>query len=224
MAHYEFLRKLGVFAVPRFLSEEECARWRELADTSGGVPARVYEDDRYNLNEEYRRTLSVTVQDPLEAGTVRRLQELLPALGAYFGVEIGEMEKVSCLVYRPGDFFRLHRDVANEPELRKDFRILKRRAVTVVVFLNEPGCAAAAYEGGVLSLYGLLGTPAASEFGFAVDAECGLLVAFRAGTLHEVSPVTGGMRYTLVTWYLDREPEDRDEHQLDVQTETPRSD
>lgn len=223
MAHHEFLRKLGIFAVPRFLTEQECAHWRELADATKGVQANVYEDKQARLNEDYRKTLAVTVQDPLQADTVSRIEELRPAISAHFGVEIGDMERLQCLIYRPGDFFRAHRDVVDEPVLLEKSGSLSRRVVTIVVFLNEPACAAAPYQDGILTLYGLMGTPSAAGFGFGVDAEGGLLVAFPSGTLHEVSPVTEGKRYTLVTWFLATEPEHRDEHQPDLQTETPRS-
>ena len=216
MANHEFLRKLGLFAVPGFLTEEECARWRELAQTSNPVQAIVYEDHQARLNEDYRKTLTVKIQDPLQAATASRLENLWPAINAHFGVEIAAMEAVQCLVYRPGDFFRAHRDVADEPQLA-------RRLVTIVVFLNDPSCAAAPYQAGALTLYGLMETPAAAGFGFAVDAEIGLLIAFPSGMLHEVSPVVEGKRYTLVTWFLARQPENRNEHEPDIQTEATRS-
>jgi predicted 2-oxoglutarate/Fe(II)-dependent dioxygenase YbiX len=34
-----------------------------------------------------------------------------------------------------------------------------------------------------------------------LEAEEGLLIAFPAGVLHEVTPVLRGSRYTLATWY-----------------------
>jgi PKHD-type hydroxylase len=222
MAHHEFLRQLGIFTVPGFLSPQECARWRELAASSDGVEARIYRDREAQLDEEQRKTLAVTVKHPLQIETERRMEELRGAIEVHFGVELDGLDNVHCLVYRTGDFFRLHADVSNKIDPQGKYAKILRRRVTVVVFLNHPGDGAEPYEGGELRLYGLMGTPAAANFGFPAEAESGLLIAFPATTMHEVSPVTGGKRYTLVTWFLAGEPEASDDHQHDLQTQTPR--
>ncbi len=208
MAHHSFLRQLGLFTVPDFLTPAECAQWRELAAASGGVEARVYRDGAGHLDEEQRKTLSITVKHPLQLETERRIEALRGDIERRFGVELNELDKVSCLVYRPGDFFRIHADVTQRVNPRGKFANILRRCVTIIVFLNDPGDVAAPYQGGDLRLYGLMQTPGGANFGFPADAERGLLLAFRATTPHEVSPVTQGIRYTLVTWFLARQSED----------------
>jgi predicted 2-oxoglutarate/Fe(II)-dependent dioxygenase YbiX len=86
--------------------------------------------------------------------------------------------------------------------------------------LNHPNHGEEPYQGGDLTFFGLMKTPGAKEYGFPVDMETGLLVAFPSATLHEVSPVTGGKRYTLVTWFFAREPKEASnaDHR-DVKTE-----
>jgi predicted 2-oxoglutarate/Fe(II)-dependent dioxygenase YbiX len=45
-------------------------------------------------------------------------------------------------------------------------------------------------------LYGLLG----EKHGIPISGEPGLLIGFRADTVHEVRPVTRGRRYAVLSW------------------------
>jgi len=73
---------------------------------------------------------------------------------------------------------------------------LRIRRISIVVFLNnfatepQPNC----YSGGWLNLYDEQDT-------YGLAGETGLLVAFTAETLHEVSPVTSGQRFTIISWF-----------------------
>jgi len=222
MAHSEFLRRLGLFTVAEFLTPGECAHLRGLAAVSEGVAATIYRDQEAQLDEEARKTLEVRLKDPLQLDVERRMHALSPAFERHFGLELDGADRLHWLVYRAGDFFRLHSDVSSAVTVDPSgpYRDVARRAVSVVVFLNQPDHSEEPYQGGDLIFYGLMKTPGAKEYGFPVDAETGLLVAFPSATLHEVSPVTGGKRYTLVTWFFAREPQEASnaDHR-DVKTE-----
>jgi predicted 2-oxoglutarate/Fe(II)-dependent dioxygenase YbiX len=222
MANSEFLRQLGLFTVKEFLSPGECADLRGLASASKAAEATIYRDGEIHLDEETRKTLDVKLIAPMQLDVERRMSELSPALERHFGLELDGHDNFHWLMYRAGDFFRLHADVAPAGTIEESgpFRNLALRAVSVVVFLNHPNSSDEPYEGGSLSLYGLMKTPGAKDFGFPVDAETGLLVAFPSDTLHEVSPITGGKRYTLVTWFFARKPKEAsDADHRDIQTE-----
>jgi predicted 2-oxoglutarate/Fe(II)-dependent dioxygenase YbiX len=225
MAHSEFLRQLGLFTVAEFLTPEECAHLRGLAAVSEGAQATVYRDRERQLDEEARRTLEVRLTDPVQLDVERRMHGLSPAFERHFGLELDGSDRLHWLVYGPGDFFRLHSDVASADKVDPSgpYREVAMRAVSVVVFLNHPNQSEEPYQGGDLTFYGLMKTPGAKDYGFPVDAETGLLVAFPSATLHEVSPVTGGKRYTLVTWFFAREPKEAsnssDADHRDVKTE-----
>jgi predicted 2-oxoglutarate/Fe(II)-dependent dioxygenase YbiX len=222
MAHSEFLRRLGLFTVAEFLSPGECAHFRGLAAVSEGVAATIYRDREIQLDEQARKTLEVRLKDPVQLDVERRMHALSPAFERHFGLELDGSDRLHWLVYRSGDFFRLHSDVASDVAVDPSgpYRKLAMRAVSVVVFLNHPNHGEEPYQGGDLTFYGLMKTPGAKEYGFPVDAETGLLVAFPSATLHEVSPVTGGKRYTLVTWFFAREPKEaRNADHRDVKTE-----
>ncbi len=105
------------------------------------------------------------------------------------------------LVYRPGDFFRPHRDRAVEPE----DDVTKRRRISIVVFLNGTGetILPETFDGGALTFYGLLDDPRLRAVGYPLRAETGLLVAFRSDILHEVTPVSRGERHSVVAWLTE---------------------
>ena len=63
------------------------------------------------------------------------------------------------------------------------------RKLSIVVQLSSPE----EYEGGELKLYN-------SHEGITIKKEKGLVVSFPSYTLHEVTPVTKGERYSLVAW------------------------
>ena len=103
------------------------------------------------------------------------------------------------LVYREGDFFHRHRDSRRESDAAE---FSKQRRVSVIVFLNGedevPG--PDVYGGGSLTFYELM-SGSGVEYGIPLVGEPGLLVAFRPELLHEVTPVTHGERYTIVSWF-----------------------
>ena len=96
-------------------------------------------------------------------------------------------------MYRPGDFYRPHRDRAARAG---DFvEGARSRRVSVVLFLND------GYSGGALTLYGLVDDPKWRAYGFPIAPAPGLLIAFASDLVHEVTPVTAGERCTAVSWF-----------------------
>ena len=76
----------------------------------------------------------------------------------------------------------------------------ENRRPDVILFVNgvseEP--APDSFGGGALTFYGLMDD---ARVGLPVDAEPGLAVGFPAETLHGVTPVLHGERFTVVTWF-----------------------
>jgi len=73
------------------------------------------------------------------------------------------------------------------------------RRVSAVIFVTPKSeqPAEGAYGGGELVFHG----PWPANERLSADAQPGTLVAFRAETTHEVTPVTHGERYTIVSWF-----------------------
>jgi SM-20-related protein len=135
-----------------------------------------------------RSVRRVDVSPELHALVSRRFLECMPEIARHFDVTLDSCEPPQFLRYEPGDFFVAHQD-GNTPLVRDDTRF---RRISIVVFLNS------GYDGGVLTLHGSY-----PDFNVRhpITSSPGALVAFRSETTHEVTPVTEGERFTIVSWY-----------------------
>ncbi|HLM58671.1 MAG TPA: 2OG-Fe(II) oxygenase [Pyrinomonadaceae bacterium] len=201
MPKADFFKNFGIYAEPNFLDGETCARLVAGLEGGGRAPAQVYKDHyAREVDERARRTVRVAAPAAVTSELRARLSGLRAALEESFGLALGDCEEPEFLAYGPGDFFRPHQDAAPHGQVHE---YLKRRSVSAVLFLNgqreEP--APGSFCGGSLVFYGLVKDARAAGLGFPLEAEPGLLVAFPSDTLHEVTPVTHGDRYTVVTWF-----------------------
>jgi predicted 2-oxoglutarate/Fe(II)-dependent dioxygenase YbiX len=157
------------------------------------------------VDERARRTVRVAMPADATAFLTERLEASRRVLEERFGEDRLAWKDVQVLTYRPGDYFRAHRDRSAEPGHEAS---LSRR-VAVVVFLNGADGAshpdADTFEGGTLTFYGLLEDPRLRDFGYPLRAEAGLLVAFRPTIVHEVTPVTRGERHVVVAWLVNED-------------------
>ena len=128
------------------------------------------------------------------------MTQLLPDVSEHLQVEVSGVQNPQFLIYREGDFFRRHRDSNPDPEAAK---FARERQVSAVVFLNGESSEATtdSYEGGALTLYGLMDNGQGGSIGLPVTGETGSLIAFPSDLLHEVTPVSRGERYTVVSWF-----------------------
>jgi SM-20-related protein len=192
----DFFARLGQFAANGFFDAALCGRLRAELSAGRGRPGVVYGDDgRVAVKRGARSTSLVEVSPDAVSLVHARLEALRPALESHFHVPLQGWEEVNFLRYSPGDYYHPHRDANPAPEA-PDY--MQARKVSIVLFLNGPD---AGYGGGDLTFYGLLADPRWAAYGFPLRGEEGLLVAFRSDVLHEVTPVTRGERFTLVTWF-----------------------
>lgn len=188
----------NLFLLRNFLDAKTC---RDLIEEMRSAPitqAPVYiQGSAGVIHEDVRKTTS---WHPAEQ-TITQVQNLLfaqkSALEAHFGFSLTDCERPQFLRYQPGDFFVRHQD-GNTQTL--DFDHLRIRKISLIAFLNDYAAEPKenCYSGGALSFYDNK-DPAAESF--PLHGEMGLLVAFRADTYHEVLPVTGGDRLTIISWF-----------------------
>ena len=200
MAEPDLFEKLGIFVRRNFLSADTCAHIRREMRESAAGPATLVRKKTVVVDEEVRRTRMVTVSAATDREITGQLSGLKPELDRHFHVELNKIQPVSFLRYRTGDFFLAHEDSAYEEDSAD---VLRERKVSVIVFLNSEGGhpAAERYGGGQLWFYGLMPDPRCKDLGFALSGQEGLLVAFPAHLTHEVTAVTHGERYTVVSWF-----------------------
>jgi SM-20-related protein len=192
----DFFTRLGLFVANGFFDAELCARLRRELRAAQCKPAMVYGDDRQvAVNRSVRSTSLLKVAANTSSLVDARLGALLPMLEGHFCVPLRSWQDVGFLRYAQGDYYHEHRDANPNTEAPND---LQARRVSIVLFLNREGVD---YGGGSLTFYGLLEDPRWASYGFPLRGEEGLLVAFHSDVLHEVTPVTHGERFTLVTWF-----------------------
>jgi SM-20-related protein len=202
MPQADFFARLGLFVVRNFFGAEVCAELVADVRAGAGTAAEVRKaGTTYEVDEDYRRAHWVKVSAEARSLVNGRLKTVTPALASHFHVALAGFEPPLFLAYREGGFYRPHRDCAIDPTAPPH---VQQRRVSVVVFLNgeAEGPAEDAYSGGALTFYGLLPDPRLKLHGLPLQGEAGLLVAFRSDLFHEVQAVTGGERYTIVSWFF----------------------
>ncbi len=178
-----------VLVIDDFFDIATCERLVAELRTAHAEAATVYGSTAGGAVQPHVRSVRrVNVSPELHELVSRRLVEHQAAIEKHFDVTLGTHEPPQFLRYEPGDFFVAHQD-GNTGLLRDDSQ---SRRVSVVVFLNT------GYTGGELTLHGSY-----PDFDkrHAVTGNAGALVAFRSETTHEVTPVTEGERFTIVSWY-----------------------
>lgn len=214
MPNANFFLRLGLFAIPGFLEPDLCLRLRNEMASSEITRAKVRLRDRedaygvdereaaYGVNEKTRRTRSANVDASSGSLVEERLLAVKDRLAEHFAVQLTGIQNLQFLIYRQGDFFRPHVD--RTPDQVEDAGFVKERQVSGVIFLNGQASEHEndGFDGGALTFYGLLDDDRGVDLGLPLSAEPGLLIAFRPSVVHEVTPVTSGERYSVVTWFV----------------------
>ena len=196
----KLLRTLGLYLHEGFLTRGECLALTTDMTSAEGAPASVYTGDNVDeVKPGTRQSLSVDVSAAVNRMMRSRLGDLREALSRHFGVVLETFEEPQYLVYGHGAFFRAHRDRRRESAQAVD---VSPREISVVVLLSRPDTAHGGdYDGGELQFFDLIDAAEWRGLGIACDAAPGLLVAFPANTLHEVTTVTRGCRCAMATWF-----------------------
>jgi predicted 2-oxoglutarate/Fe(II)-dependent dioxygenase YbiX len=181
-----------IFIAEHAMDDATCRRVQAAMDVGVREPSEVI-DDNLTLVEAVRRASHIEVAPAIFELIDAHLDAQRDAIGAFYEWPIDRREGVNLLRYEPGGFYKPHVDRADLPA----WPPAARRAFTVVLFLGSAREAdpAGGFSGGLLRLF-----PEADE---PVDIipRRGMLVAFPADIVHEVSPVIGGHRDTVVDWF-----------------------
>jgi SM-20-related protein len=194
MPSADFFRNLGLFVWEEFFDPAFCARLRSEMSSASGEQAGIDEDSR--IDETVRKVLRMEPEEAAKLLVMERLLALKPKLEDHFQVSLADCEEPQYLMYNQGSFYLWHTDSGTRLGVRE-------RQVSIVIFLNSaakepaPDC----YGGGSLTFLGILDGPLWENCPLPLEAETGLLVAFRSNLKHEVRPVTFGRRFTIATWY-----------------------
>ena len=185
----------AVFVDPGFLGEDACARIRAAMDRGMPAPAGILGQGGL-VDRGVRYAWDVDVDPGTLAFVERALDARRDTLSRWFSRALTAREGAGFLRYGPGGRYRRHRDRGSDGSWPDGVR----RHVSVVAFLNAARERPTSGEfcGGVLRLL-----DAAQPLGGVAEIvpAPGVLVAFRADVLHEVTPVTAGTRDVIVDWF-----------------------
>lgn len=196
----QFFAQLGLFVIQNFLDAETCARVISEAKESSSVKAPVHKSgSTFVVDTRTRSVRQLLVSDATIFYVSKLLSTLRPTLEEHFKTRLRNIEAPQCFMYRPGDFYKPHRDGYAAAGVEKYF---EERRVSVVLFLNDEteNGLRNSYSAGALTFYGLIDHTRWKNYGFQMHGEAGLLVAFPARTYHAVETVTAGERYSIATW------------------------
>lgn len=166
------------------------------------MDAGVYEaaevfDEGIDRNDSVRRAVAVEVAEPIRRDVEDRFDALRDTVAGFYGVRLSAREGAGFIRYHDGGFYRTHRDRADV----SCWAGAARRRIALVAFLNSTrdDSPAGEFDGGTLRVYRARGGRPHD-----VHPRAGLLVAFPATAIHEVTVVRGGTRDAIVDWFYDR--------------------
>jgi SM-20-related protein len=187
---------IDLLQIPNLLDAAACAALRAELAAAAGSPATVLSEEAGGtVRTQVRRTTRLPVAPQIREQLTELMMARRDEIAAHFGAEVSGCEEPQFLRYGEGDYFVAHQD-GNTPLVWDDSRF---RRISLVLFLSTPSeqVRPGTYGGGSLVLHGPLAGP---ELRMPLNPTPGTLVAFRAETTHEVTPVTHGERYTVVSW------------------------
>lgn len=187
--------KFDLHLIKDFFDANTC---REIVKDMSSSPAGAsltYGKGEGAVDDRIRRAVEVSPSAAAVEYVNRRLEEARSELADHFRVALSGYEPPQFLCYRVGDFFVAHQDGnTGMVNLESD----RTRRISISIFLNSQSeeHQSGAYCGGSL-LFSDWQTGSRQE----VLGEAGTLLAFRSETTHEVTPVTQGKRYAIVSWF-----------------------
>lgn len=199
VSEHDILASLGLYLKKGFLDVSLCEELIAQMESTPSEAGYLKTSDRGDIADSNLRSARLSGISIDYAYLIRdRLEELKPDLEDYFDLKLKSQEKPQFLLYEPGGHYAPHRDVPSEQSEKRVS--IQSRVLSIVVFLNDRS-GERSYSGGELTFYELVSDPQWKDYGLPVEAETGLLVAFRSDTLHEVRPVTEGKRFTIANWF-----------------------
>jgi peroxiredoxin/predicted 2-oxoglutarate/Fe(II)-dependent dioxygenase YbiX len=193
-SHQMATRQAPVVLIPRVFEPEFCQHLIDLFDADGGADSgfmRERDGKTVHVTDysfKKRRDFNLAEHDPVLLQKVNDLviDRVKPEIKKVFQFNVTRFERhvVACYEGKNGGFFNRHRDNTTKGTAHRRF------AMTVNLNTGE-------YDGGCLWF---------PEYGRQLyRPDVGEAVIFSCSLLHEVTPVTSGRRFALLSFFYDDE-------------------
>ena len=175
-------------AWPEELKEDIITELLSLYEPSNSKKAQVgHSDFKENTKIRSSQVIGIDILNPNHNKISKILDPyVLLANREFFGFELNRVSEFQIAKYSEGDFFTEHMDMyLSNPSTRK---------ISITVQLSDPQD----YIGGDFKFH--------KDLEFADGAEeilrrKGTIIAFPSFLYHQITPITEGVRYSLVGWY-----------------------
>lgn len=166
---------------------EDCDRVVATAARLKHDPGQI---DASAQNADIRdSTITFLTRGPETAWIYERMNAIVAQLnGQYWRFELAGSELLQVSDYGPEQHYTWHTDLGARGAT-------SRRKLSISVQLSDP----ASYDGGTFESF-------ARSTPLAAPRDQGAIIAFPSYVLHRVTPVTRGVRRSLVCWYVGRGP------------------
>jgi PKHD-type hydroxylase len=170
------------------LTKEECRKIIELAGNLKFKVATIFsEKSSKDAARDYRSAEVTSLSVDHNEITNKLIVSIIKEVESFYRTPISNYcTSFQLIRYGVGDFYKVHRDVYKK-------NIHPKRVLSVIVFLSDQND----YEGGHVRFYNNDGKS------FRIDQKPGTVVIFPSDMKHEVTTVTNGTRFVLVTWLKD---------------------
>jgi len=154
----------------------------------------------YQVDEGIRRARRTYPSEEAAGIVESRLLAARDRVAERFDVELTGAEALQFVIYGEGDYIRRHVDRTPYPD---DQHHSRHRRVSAVICLNSQSAnpVPAEYSGGSLTFYEPC-EQGEEPVPIELTGEEGMLVAFSPDLLHEVTPITAGERFSIVSWFV----------------------
>jgi len=166
----------------------DCQDIIQIGNELGLEEGKVYNDGQLKYSEEIRKSkvnfIPVQVDELGQDNTwvFKQLTDMVVEQNSYFGFDLTRIQSLQIGKYGVGDYFTKHID-----KLPSSYS--NARKLSFILQLSHHQ----AYDGGDFILH-------CSSTPFVAPKKQGTMIIFPSYTLHEVTPITRGVRYSLVGW------------------------
>jgi SM-20-related protein len=189
---------IDLLEINNFADAATVSRFLEDLRSANGSPAALLSSDTEGtVRPRVRSTTRIAVPQETRECMMQLLRKRKSQMEAHFHQALGHCEEPQFLRYSPGDFFVPHQD--GNTSLIFDHSRFRRISLVLFLSTHASEVTPETYGGGALVFHGPFSDP---NLRVAVTPAAGTLIAFRAETTHEVTPITHGERYSIVSWFL----------------------